>query len=169
MNLPKTVIRDSCAQYDEAAKRLLTQKSLLALILKYTTEEFQEMTEEEIEKCIEGTPEISSISVDPDEQDSPKEIQGLSNESIISGEGKATYDIRFAVYRPGKRQKIKLIINIEAQKDWNPGYKVVTRGIFYCARMISGQKHTEFEHSDIVLDAKIASSTISLREDCRAG
>ena len=56
MNLPKTVIRDSCAQYDEAAKRLLTQKSLLALILKYTTEEFQEMTEEEIEKCIERTP-----------------------------------------------------------------------------------------------------------------
>ena len=34
-------------QYDEAAKRLLAQKSLLALILKYTTEEFQEMTEEE--------------------------------------------------------------------------------------------------------------------------
>lgn len=43
-------------QYDEAAKRLLAQKSLLALILKYTTEEFQEMTEEEIEECIEGTP-----------------------------------------------------------------------------------------------------------------
>ena len=40
------------------------------------------------------------------------------------------------------------MINIEAQKKWNPGYEIVTRGIFYCARMISGQKHTEFEHSD---------------------
>ena len=56
MNLQKTVTRDSRVQYDEAAKRLLAQKSLLALILKYTTEEFQEMTEEEIEECIEGTP-----------------------------------------------------------------------------------------------------------------
>ena len=56
MNLQKTVIRDRQVQYDEAAKRLLAQKSLLVLILKYTTEEFQEMTEEEIEECIEGTP-----------------------------------------------------------------------------------------------------------------
>ena len=148
MNLQKTVIRDRRVQYDEAAKRLLAQKSLLALILKYTKEEFQEMTEEEIEECIEGTPEISSISVDPEKQDNPKEIQGLSNENIISGEGKVTYDIRFVVYRTGKIQKIKLMINIEAQKKWNPGYEIVTRGIFYCARMISGQKHTEFEHSD---------------------
>ena len=37
------------AQYDEAAKRLLAQKSLLALILKHTAEEFMEMTEEDIE------------------------------------------------------------------------------------------------------------------------
>ena len=163
------MIGDSRVQYDEAAKRLLAQKSLLALILKYTTEEFQEMTEEEIEECIEGVPEISSISVDPEEHmprtepacepgnsggkaaeqlEHPREIQGLSNESVIAGEGKVTYDIRFVVYRPGKIQKIKLMINIEAQKKWNPGYEIVTRGIFYCARMISGQKHTEFEHSD---------------------
>lgn len=169
MNLQKTMIGDSRVQYDEAAKRLLAQKSLLALILKYTTEEFQEMTEEEIEECIEGVPEISSISVDPEEHmpwtepacepgnsggkaaeqlEHPREIQGLSNESVIAGEGKVTYDIRFVVYRPGKIQKIKLMINIEAQKKWNPGYEIVTRGIFYCARMISGQKHTEFEHSD---------------------
>ena len=128
-------------QYDEAAKRLLAQKSLLALILKYTTEEFQEMTEEEIEECIEGAPEISTISVDPEEHmprtepacepgdsggkaaeqlEHPREIQGLSNESVIAGEGKVTYDIRFVVYRPGKIQKIKLMINIEAQKKWNP-------------------------------------------------
>ena len=39
------MIGDSRVQYDEAAKRLLAQKSLLALILKYTTEEFQEMTD----------------------------------------------------------------------------------------------------------------------------
>ena len=38
--------------------------------------------------------------------------------------------------KSGKLQKIKLMINIEAQKKWNPGYEIVTGGIFYCARMI---------------------------------
>ena len=115
MNLQKTVVKDRRIQYDESAKRILAQKSLLALILKYTTEEFQEMTEEEIEDCIEGTPEISSVNVNLDEnerggQGTPKEIHGLSNESAISGEGKVTYDVRFSVWKPGKLQKIKLIV-----------------------------------------------------------
>ena len=135
------------AQYDEAAKRLLAQKSLLALILKHTAEEFMEMTEEDIEACIEGNPEIAPASVDPDSEQKT-EITGESTESTIPGEGKITYDIRFAAYKPGEKQKIKLIINIEAQKKWNPGYELVTRGIFYCARMISEQKHKEFEKSD---------------------
>ena len=99
------------AQYDEAAKRLLAQKSLLALILKHTAEEFMEMTEEDIEACIEGNPEIASASVDPDSEQKT-EITGESTESTIPGEGKITYDIRFAAYKPGEKQKIKLIINI---------------------------------------------------------
>lgn len=40
---------------------------------------------------------------------------------------------------------IKLIVNLEAQKDFYPGYEIVTRGIFYGGRMISAQLDTEFE------------------------
>lgn len=40
-----------------------------------------------------------------------------------------------------------MIVNLEAQKSYYPGYEIVTRGIFYDARMISAQLGTEFEHS----------------------
>ena len=42
------------------------------------------------------------------------------------------------------KERIKLIINVEGQKKFDPGYDIVTRGIFYCARMLSAQKDTEF-------------------------
>ena len=53
---------------------------------------------------------------------------------------------------PGKGERIRLIINVEAQKDYYPGYQIPTRGVFYCARMISSQMGTEFvnaEYDDI--------------------
>ena len=37
-----------------------------------------------------------------------------------------------------------MIINVEAQKEYRPGYSLTTRGIFYGARMISAQKGIEF-------------------------
>ena len=37
-----------------------------------------------------------------------------------------------------------MIVNIEAQNDPHPGYSLVSRGIFYLARMISSQYGTAF-------------------------
>ena len=42
---------------------------------------------------------------------------------------------------------IRLIINIEAQNDFYPGYPLIKRGIYYCSRMISAQYGTEFTNS----------------------
>ncbi len=42
---------------------------------------------------------------------------------------------------------IRLIINIEAQNDFYPGYPLIKRGIYYCSRMISAQYGTEFKNS----------------------
>ena len=41
-----------------------------------------------------------------------------------------------------------MLINVEAQKDFHPGYSLTTRGVFYGARMISAQKGTEFSGTD---------------------
>lgn len=72
----------------------------------------------------------------------------LDTEDKVSGEGELYYDIVFYVKIPKGEDIMKMIINVEAQKDFYPGYKLETRAVFYAAREISAQKHTEFEKSD---------------------
>lgn len=49
------------------------------------------------------------------------------------------YDIRFTALVPNGGKPIELIINIEAQNDFHPGYPLLKRAIYYCSRMISSQ------------------------------
>ena len=51
---------------------------------------------------------------------------------------------REATSAPDSGELIKLILNIETQKEFTPGYPLVKRGIYYAARLISAQKNTEF-------------------------
>lgn len=48
---------------------------------------------------------------------------------------------------PSSDDVIQLIINVEAQNDFYPGYPIIKRGIYYCARMISSQYGTVFTKS----------------------
>lgn len=45
---------------------------------------------------------------------------------------------------PGSKEPIQLIINLEIQLNDTPGYPLVMRGFYYCARMISEQYGTVF-------------------------
>ena len=54
-------------------------------------------------------------------------------------EGTVTYDIRFRAIVPDSEEQIALIINVEDQNDFYPGYPLIKRGIYYCCRMISSQ------------------------------
>lgn len=56
---------DKDAQYDTSAKRLLGQKSILAYILVKTVDEFKGMNPKDVVNCIEGTPHISTVPVEP--------------------------------------------------------------------------------------------------------
>lgn len=59
------------AQYDAAAKRLLSKKEILAYILKFTVKEFANSRLKDIaEKYIDGAPVISQIPVDKDKTNS---------------------------------------------------------------------------------------------------
>lgn len=137
---------DTKVQYDAQCRRVLSQKEVLAWILKNTAEEFKNLSLEEIEGCIEGTPEVSTVGVNPGETN--EMITGMPNEDRVKGEGSVTYDVRFFASVPKSEELIRLIINLEAQKSWYPGYKIPTRGVFYGARMISAQLGTEFKDSD---------------------
>lgn len=142
-------VADSKAEYDENIKNILSEKEVLAWILKSTTSEFEELSIAEIMECIEGEAEVSTVKVNPgessDSKDSQKKIIGLKNEDKVPNEGAIAYDIRFYAYVPGKDKRIKIILNLEAQKNFYPGYQIVTRGVFYGGRMISAQLDTEFE------------------------
>ena len=75
-----------------------------------------------------------------------KIILGANSENAIPNEGRITFDLRFHAILPDGNQT-KIIINIEAQKNSEPGYDIVTRGIFYSARLLSAQLNQEFTNS----------------------
>ena len=135
-------IADMTAEYDGEAKKLVSDRTILAWIVKYTVRELRDNTIEEIKAAIEGEPEIAMVPVYPGRR-KPDAIVGLPTENKVPNEGTVTFDIRFHVLVPGG-ERIKILLNIEIQKDYYPGYDLVTRAVFYCARMLSAQLDTEF-------------------------
>lgn len=129
---------------DNIAKRLLAHKEILAHILKGAVPEYKDCSIQEIIDCIEGEPQVGCVGVHPDTTN----IHGLPNEDVTITEGKIVYDIRFTARVPNEEGHVSLIINVEAQNKSNPGYSLIKRGIYYCSRLISAQKETEFTHSE---------------------
>ena len=152
---------DQGTQYDESAKRLLGQKSILAQILVRTVDE----------TLIEGEPYISRIPLEPGltnqavmkveaetigkaKQNSVRKeklkagqrIAGLNTENQEHAEGLVRFDIVFYVrMKDGLSQ---IIINVEAQKDEPQRYGILNRAVFYVSRLISSQKERDFENTE---------------------
>ena len=140
-------VADQNAKYDAAVKRLLADKRILAWILKSCVEEFRDIEVKEIaDKYIEGEPQVAEVSVMPDETKAPR-VQGTGVEDVTITEGTVTFDIRFQAIAPQSWETISLIVNVEAQNDFYPGYPLIKRGIYYCSRMISSQYGTVFTKS----------------------
>ena len=143
-------------QYDESVKNLLSNTQILAWIIKWTMVEFRDMELEEIIPYI-GSPNVSGIAVDPGLTN--QKIEGENTESKIKGEGLVTYDVRVYVTNPksNKKGEVRISVDIEAQKDPNPGYQLVPRGILYCGRMLSEQIDKNVKHSDYDVLEKVYS------------
>lgn len=146
-------------KYDAACKRLLSQKIILAWILKSCVAEYRDCSVNDIaEKYIEGTPQVSTVPVNPDETNPV--IQGVRTEDSLLTEGTILYDIRFVAYVPGGKHPVQLIINVEAQSS-HTGYPLVMRAIYYCCRMISAQNGPDFTNSHYEKIKKVYSIFIS--------
>ena len=106
------------AQYDASAKRLLSQKNILAHILINTVDEFKGMNYKDVVPLIEGTPYISTVPIEPGltnakvENDGQR-ITGFNSEDKELNEGLVWFDI-----------------------------------VFYVSRLISSQKERDFKNSD---------------------
>lgn len=160
-------------RYDGHVKRVLSNRHILARILKRVASEFWSLSEDQIAReCLGEDIEIGKTAIYPgktnekmiietvggaatEQRDSPEEnaqlpdmIKGDNTENKIPGEGVVTFDIRLHATIPDGTERIRLIVNLEAQKDPNTKYNIVTRGIFYCARLISAQLDTEFRNSE---------------------
>lgn len=167
-----TGCRRAKAQYDGHVKRILGNRQVLARILKGASEEFQEYSPEEIVGWIEPDIEIEGTALRPGETGKGKLlITGDSTESRIPGEGTISYDIRFRVYVPGqgRREMVKLLMNVEAQKKFYLKYRIVTRGIFYGARMLSEQLDREFIDSEYGKLKKVYSIWICMNAPLHIG
>lgn len=151
-------------RYDKAAKGVLSEKKILAYILKRTIPEFASASLNDIaDRYIEGKPLVSVVPVYKDKtnavrhylekQDNPN-IHGMQNEDNSITEGSVTFDILFHAKAPGTDDLITLIINVEAQKSLSPKnkkgevYPLMKRAVYYISRLISSQKETEFTGSD---------------------
>ena len=142
---------DKSAQYDESAKRLLGQKSILAHILVKTVDEFAGMDPKDVVSYIEGEPFINTVPVEPGltnavMKSSGSQVAGFNSENLELHEGMIRFDIIFYVrMKDGVSQ---IIINVEAQKDEPSGYDILNRAIFYVSRMISSQNERDFSNSN---------------------
>lgn len=139
------------AKYDNCAKKLLAYKAIDAWILKCCTREFADYSIDYIcEHCLSGSVEVAEHAVHQDHLNRNAKINGddqiikMNSESTAIKEQTVYFDVRFQATLPGEKEPITLIINLEIQNQDKPGYALVRRGLYYCARMISEQYGTEF-------------------------
>ena len=148
MEMETTICKDlsddeAKAQYDKYCKKVLSEKVFLAWIMKECLEEYKDVTREEIAaKYIESEPLVGEVPVAPDEIFG--KIRGANTEDSSVHEGTVFYDIKFVATVPHSAEKLQLIINVEAQNEFYPGYPLIKRGIYYGSRMISSQYGTDF-------------------------
>ena len=103
--------------YDEACKQVLSNKIILAWILKACVGEYYDYSVEEIAgKYIEGEPEVSKGAVHVDE--TAEFITGMNTESATMTERTVTFDIKFRAAVPDTDEAADLIINVESQNLW---------------------------------------------------
>lgn len=94
---------------DAACKRVLSEKSILAWIMKSCLDGYRDCSIQEIaEKYIEGQPQVGEIPVLPD---AVPRIHGLDTEDKSTAEGTVLYDVRFRAAAPSDSTPIGLIIN----------------------------------------------------------
>ena len=111
--------------YDAAAKRILSERNILAGIVRGSIPEAADMTLEEIKRRIsslEAQGKIKPVALEKTELN----VNGSSVHCDVLFE----FEIKDGIW---------VRINIEAQNDPNPGYSIVVRGMVYGAKMLSEQ------------------------------
>lgn len=141
-------------QHDQIAKSLLKLRTVLAWILKSTTDEFKRMDLSEVEKWV-FNPAIGS---DTSDDEAPPQIPMAGTESSSLNDGSRYFDVKFYTKDPKKPEdSISLIINIEAQTKFKSEDYIHKRAEYYLSRLISGQNNTIFANDNFEKIKKVYS------------
>ncbi|MCL2311531.1 MAG: hypothetical protein FWC41_03420 [Firmicutes bacterium] len=141
-------LTDAKAEYDAESKELLSKKEFLAIILKHTIKEYENMEYQDIADLIDGISRTTEISPGRTNQNL---TSGVNPEFNVINEKLSRFDVLFKVKDPKtmKEEATCFIhFNIEPQKDFRPGYPLEKRGIYHMARMISSQSDVVDEKTD---------------------
>ncbi|WP_289762779.1 hypothetical protein [Lactobacillus intestinalis] len=133
--------------YDEYCKKILSNKQILARIMKECVAEYRDIPVEEIPSYIEHEPQLD-VSLD-EEAD---KIQGRNVEDQSVHGAVIKYDILFDAKLPNSKEneRIGLFINVEAQNSSNTPYPILSRAVYYCSRLLAKQKNMQggFQNSE---------------------
>lgn len=141
-------------QHDQIAKSLLKLRTVLAWILKSTTDEFKRMDLSEVEKWV-FNPAIGS---DTSDDEAPPQIPMAGTESSSLNDGSRYFDVKFYTKDPKKPEdSISLIINIEVQTKFKSENYIHKRAEYYLSRLISGQNNTIFANDNFEKIKKVYS------------
>ena len=153
---------------DAAAKQVLSNKDILAIILREVVREFRNCDKDFIKReCLKDGVRVDETP--PDGDDATDSIVGLNTDDVMLLEGRRGFDLLFEVLvpkangkRPGKKkrqgdqnaaasgteaasssdepEKAILIVNLEIQQNTSPNYPLVKRMIYYICRVVVKQK-----------------------------
>ena len=138
---------DDKKAYDMYCKKLLSNKQILAYVMKGCIPEFADIPLKDIPSYIEMS-SINNTAACTYIDD--KQIE-VTDESIPGSQIK--YDIQFEAALPLKQNdtrkntdtedRLRMIINLESQAKDNPGYPLIKRALYYSSRLVAKQKNAE--------------------------
>ena len=134
---------------DQQSKNLLQYKEVLAVILKHTVDEYADYSVAKVMDFIDADSISTSTEVSRDRTNT--RIEGSSTEFAELSEKTTFFDLVFRAKNPRLTSQVILVrlrINLEAQKEYRPGYPIEKRGIYYLARMLSSQLNLLTEQTD---------------------
>ena len=159
---------DDKKAYDMYCKKLLSNKQILAYVMKGCIPEYADIPLEDIPSY---NIEMSSINTADCEYIDDQQVE-VTDEAIPGAQIK--YDIQFEATIPMKQKKaekstpadkkVRMIINLESQAKDDPGYPLIKRALYYCSRLMARQKHPRdgFQHSDYGKIKKVCSIWICI-------
>ena len=130
--------RNLGAQYDASVKTLLRYPKLVAPILQALIPEYRNYTTDQVAELLvpSGSPPVDDTSVMVNLNDT--ECSSISEKLI-------RYDARFKLLNPSmsdRENEIYLHVDLEVQNNYrpsNPKYPMITRGIYYAARLLGSE------------------------------